>query len=818
MTIAGLSLALAMALASGAAGQDAQILVRADRPGPTLTRLMTGVCIEDVNHELYGGIDSQMIFGESFQEPPVTAIEGFTSYGGGWTLEGGILRGPGGDGPKLLTEGPPIEAGEVSVQVRFADRRPGVAGLILKVGDAGAGADRFRGYEVSLNQGGQRLLFGRHRQNWEPIREVPCEVALGRWIGLVVRMHGPRLEVRVDDRPVLEYEDREHPLPAGSVGLRTWQREASFRGLAIRGEPRPFRAADAGLAGGVSGMWRPVRRGSARGGLAVETDRPFVGSQAQRITFRDGEGAVGIENRGLNRWGLNFVAGGPYEGYLWMRADGPATVRVAAENGDGSRTYAEAAVKVEGPEWKRYDFTLTPSAPDGAGRFSVTLGRPGSVVVGYALLQPGAWGRLHGLPVRLDVAEGLIREGVTIMRLGGSMVNADGYRWKNMIGPRDRRPPYKGTWYPHSSNGWGILEFIDLCEALGCVPVVAFNMDETPRDLADFVEYVNGPAESPWGRRRAEGGHPEPYRLKYIELGNEEAVDEAYWRRFKPMAEAIWAADPQAVLIVGDFEYKNPIADPYHFDGAPRIKSLAAHKEILDLAKASGREVWFDVHIWNHNPREARSRIAALASFDAALAKLSPGAPYRLCVLEENAINHAVRRAVAHGETVNGLMRMGDRVRIVCAANALQPDGQNDNGWDQGLLFLDPSKVWMQPPGYVTRMISRNLQLRVVEAAVEEADGDLDVTATRDEDGLTLVIQAANVGAKPRPTRIRVEGFKAERSEARLEEITGPLDATNTAKEPTRIKPRHGDWRHGRLDGTDVYTFPPHSFTVLRFE
>ena len=120
--------------------------------------------------------------------------------------------------------------------------------------------------------------------------------------------------------------------------------------------------------------------------------------------------------------------------------------------------------------------------------------------------------------------------------------------------------------------------------------------------------------------------------------------------------------------------------------------------KILDLARGAGREVWFDVHIWNHNPRDARGPIAALATLDAALARLSPGADYRLCVLEENATSHAVRRAVAHGETINGLMRMGGRVRIVCAANALQPDGQNDNGWDQGLLFLNPSRAWLQPP------------------------------------------------------------------------------------------------------------------------
>jgi hypothetical protein len=225
-----------------AAGQEVRIRVRADRPGPKVSRHMTGVCIEDVNHEIYGGIYSQMVFGESFQEPPGTAID---------------------------------------------SREPG----------------------------------------------------------------------------------------------------------------------------GISGMWRALRRGSAAGGYKLETERPFAGAQSQRITFEAGAGAgaIGVENQGLNRWGMSFVAGKPYEGYLWIRADEPAEVHVAAESRDGARTHAEAVLRAEGREWTRYDFTLTPAETDEVGRLAVTLQRPGSVVLGHAFLQPGPWGRLRGLPVRRDVAEGLIR-------------------------------------------------------------------------------------------------------------------------------------------------------------------------------------------------------------------------------------------------------------------------------------------------------------------------------------------------------------------------------------------------------------------------
>ncbi|MFO0960566.1 MAG: alpha-L-arabinofuranosidase C-terminal domain-containing protein [Isosphaeraceae bacterium] len=807
-----------------ASAQDARIVVKADKPGPVVSRQMTGVCIEDVNHEIYGGISSQMIFGESFQEPPMTPIDGFKTLGGSWTAKNGILHAPAGDGPKLIAERPPFRSGEVSVQVRFEDDKAGNAGLILEVSNAGVGADRFQGYEVSLNPGRRVLTIGRHRGNWEHIKDVPCEVPINRWITLNARIKArwdsAFLEVLVDGRPLFQFEDREHPLSPGQVGLRTWQREADFRDLTIdvdgKKQSLEFRPLDPWNHAGVSGMWRGIRKGSAEGHCHLAQDRPFLGTQSQIITFEGGEGSIGIENRGLNRQGMGFQAGKPYEGYLWARADRSLKVEVSLENGEGSRIYAAGSIAIEAGDWKRYEFALTPDAADPAGRFSIVLTEPGTVLLGHAFLQPGDWGRFAGLPVRKDVADRLKEAGVTVMRLGGLMINAEGYRWKKMIGPRDRRPPYKGFWYPHSSNGWGIFEFLQFCEAAGFEAIVDLNLDETPQDLADFVEYTNGPADSPWGKKRVEDGHPDPYKLKYIELGNEEAVDEAYWNRFRPIAEAVWAKDPSVILIVGDFEYKQAIIDPYQFEGAPRIKTLAAHKKILDLAREHGREVWFDVHIWNDRPRDARGPIAALATFDAALAKLSPGTNYKLCVLEENASNHTVKRAIAHGETINGLMRMGDRVRIVCAANALQVDGQNDNGWDQGLIFLNPTKAWIQPPGYITQMVTRNSQARVVEVRAEGDEGNFDVVSTLSDDGSKLVIQVANMSDRIYRCRIDLEGYQPTKPLARVEHLgLRRLDETNTADEPQRIRPLRSTRQR---NGGQPLHIPPNSYTILRFE
>jgi alpha-L-arabinofuranosidase len=819
---------LALLLGAGSPhliAQEATIRVRAGETISHVSRFMTGACLEDVNHEVYGGIYSQMVFGETFQEPaPSPAVKNFTTYGGQWVARDGVLSVNKEPGPKLLADVPELGIGEVGVEVFLPGKESGVAGLIVKVREPAVGADNFIGYEVSLSSGPPFVRLGRHRQNWEHIRDVPCSIAADRWVPLVVRLGEKSLDILVDGKPILTYEDRVHPLAPGRVGLRPYNRECRYRNLWVKADGKlktlPFESAPR-WDEGVSGMWRGLRRGEAVGRFATETDRPFAGRQSQRVTFGAGRGEIGVENRGLNRWGIYFVSGKPYEGYLWLRADKPAEVVAALESGDGGRVYASTRLTVPAGDWRRVDFTLTPDATDKAGRFTVKLDRPGSVVVGHAFLEPGPWGRFKDLPVRRDVAKALVAEGLTVLRYGGSMVNAPEYRWKKMIGPRDRRPPYPGFWYPYSSNGWGIIDFLDLCEAAGFLAIPAFNMDETPADMADFVEYVNGPPDSPLGRKRVADGHFAPYRLKYLELGNEEAVDEDYWQRFRAIAEVVWAKDKEIVLVVGDFLYNGRIKDPFNFPGAPRIKSLAAHKKVLDFATDKGRKVWFDVHVSNDQPRDPKQLgggIIGLRDFGAALKKLCPDADFKVCVFEENSGNHALRRGLAHAHAINELERSGDLVPIVCAANCLQPHRQNDNGWDQGLLFLTPDLVWGQPSYYVTQMVSRHYLPQCVRAEVSSPGDALDVTATASDNGKILQLQVVNVEGRPVKTAVVLEGFMPARPSAQVTELSGALDDVNTPENPRRITPKAREWIHQAKGGRLEYTFPPYSFTLIRLQ
>ena len=583
-------------------------------------------------------------------------------------------------------------------------------------------------------------------------------------------------------------------------------------------EPAPSPPGQTENAPGLSGMWRPVGRGTAAGRYVIISERPFAGRQSQQVMFDSGEGEWGIENQGLNHWGVNFVAGKTYEGYVWARAGKKTELVAALESRDGSQVYAQTPVVVSSDDWQRLDFTLTPGASDKSGRFALKLKEHGSVTLGYAFLQPGDWGRFKGLPVRRDVADGLIAQGITVLRYGGSMVNKAGYKWKNMIGPRDRRPPYSGTWYKYSSNGWGIPDFMDFCEAAGFEYIPAFNMGETPQDMADFIEYAKGAADTQWGRRRVAEGHPQPYRLRYIELGNEERVDAKYADKFEALAKAIWAKDKDIIPVVGDFAYDKQIQDPFNFAGAASgITNLAAHRRILQFGKASHGEVWFDVHVNTERPVPTNTSLAGMFSFADALDKVADGARHKVVVFEFNAGNHAQRRALANAQAILDIERDG-RIPIATSANALQPDGQNNNGWNQGLLFLNPSQVWLQPPGYVTQMFSRNYLPQLVQCDVTGAQGQLNAGATRSDDGKTLVLQAVNPGVLAVTAQIHITGFVSAVPTAQVTELSGQPDAVNTAGQAEAIVPKHSEWRHEIKEGVTSHTFPPHSLTVIRVE
>jgi Alpha-L-arabinofuranosidase 1 domain/Alpha-L-arabinofuranosidase C-terminal domain/3-keto-disaccharide hydrolase len=813
---------LPFALLSSVCAQQAQIQINAGQATNSVSPYLgTGACLEDVNHEVYGGIYSQMIFGESFQEPSFV-LQSLRDYGDGSVSLSGtsatLKSSSGSSDEKLVWTGGTFSSATVSVQVLRPSSGPGIAGFILNVQDPSQGPDQFFGYEISLN--GSQVLVGRHNDGFESLASFPCNTPTDQWVTLSVQFQEDSFQISVNGTLVGTYTDQQYPLGPGMIGLRCFGGSASFQQLSVTSGTTTTQVqfVPAGPSNAVSDMWTAIQQGSATGSYTLVTSGQFVGSQSQQMTFTTGSGALGVFNQGLNRWGLNFVKNRTYNGLVWVEGQPGTSLYVSAESADGSQLYSETELQVTQAGWQKLAFTLRPSQSDQNSRFAIRLKSPGSVTLGYTFLEPGSWGQFKNLPVRGDVANGLLQQGIRVLRYGGSMTNAAQYRWKQMIGPPDQRQPYVGTWYPYSSNGWAIFDFLNFCEQAGFLGIPALNSYETPQDMADFMQYVNGQTSSPWGQQRAKDGHPAPYSLKYFEFGNEETIDDAYFARFQAMATAVWAADPNVIIVVGDFSYSQPIQNPFNFSGAASgITSLEAHQKILNFAQQNGRQVWFDVHINTTGPG-ADPTLVALPTYVSALDQVANGAPHQVVVFELNADTHDQARAVGNALAINTISRITDQLPVVTSANCLQPDKENDNGWDQGLLFLNPYQIWLQPPGYVTQLFSKYYQPKQVASTVQSPGNVLDVTANQSTDSRTLVLHIVNISGEPIPTTISLAGFARSQPRVTGWKLSGDVDAVNTTEEPDSVLPVGIQWNLKPAINQTSYTFDPYSVTVLIFQ
>lgn len=771
-----------------------QISIQPDLVLNRITPAMHGACIEDVNHEVYGGIYAQRIFGESFEEPaPGTQPKGWRIYGGSWSPDGSGVHVHGGDGPKMVRDMPDVTDGEVETEMVVSNDLGENAGVLVRVTNPGVGADDFTGYEVSLSPKLRRIILGKHRNDFTPLTTAPAPIVPGRWHRLRVVTAGARIRVFLDReaQPRIDFTDKEGPILSGKVALRTWRSDATFRNVQIDGRPAPI-----SLAGdGVSRMWDRVLSGDTKARYAVE-EGAFNGTLCQRITHLGGPGKVGIANRGLNRWGISIRKGHPMEGRIYLRGKA-APVTVALQSADGSRTYATQRVAA-GSGWTKATFRLTPTSTDPDARFSLWMEGPGELWVDQAVLLDAPQDRYRGLPLRKDVAEELVGSGLTFMRYGGTMVNVPGYRWKSMIGDPDRRPPYSGHWYPASSNGFGIFDFLRFCEAARVGAAFAINVEETPQDAADLADYLTAPVSNPWGRRRAEDGHPKPYPVDYIEIGNEEGIGNPdagamayYAERFRLLAKAIHGRNPNLKLVCG----------AWWVPDAPQMRTVF---DAID-----GEAAAWDFHFWCDDPNAGRSVDRDLDRAEGLFRSWNPHTMLKAVVFEENGNRHDLQRALGHATTVNATRRHGDFVLADCAANALQPWRQNDNGWDQGGVFFTPDRTWSMPPALARRITSNarfSLRIGVTGGA------PLDVLALRSADGHALELTVVNTTKQPIACEIGTGGFHVR--EGKCTTVAGELTRANSPQNPREIVPKELPLKLG-VDRIGV-AFPAQSVTVVR--
>jgi alpha-L-arabinofuranosidase len=327
--------------------------------------------------------------------------------------------------------------------------------------------------------------------------------------------------------------------------------------------------------------WKTAKRGGSEGAASVETDKPLNAKNPHYLRLAvtaPGEGC-GITNLGYD--GIAVKEGENYLFSVHARSGAPGgkSLSVVLEDEQG-RPLGECKIDGLEPQWKQFTGTIRSSAASAAARLTVLAKEAGQVDLDVVSLFPEKTfkGRRNGL--RADLAQKLADMHPAFMRFpGGCIVEgknlAEAYRWKDTIGDVSERPQNTNRWQfampgalapqYYQSYGLGFFEFFQLCEDIGAEPAPVLNcgmacqyqtgelvpLDQLQpyvQDALDLVEFANGPADSPWGAKRAAMGHPKPFHLKYLGIGNEQ-WGQQYFDRYPIFYNALKAKYPDLTLI-----------------------------------------------------------------------------------------------------------------------------------------------------------------------------------------------------------------------------------------------------------------------------
>ena len=438
--------------------------------------------------------------------------------------------------------------------------------------------------------------------------------------------------------------------------------------------------------------WEVV--GNAAGGveMTVDSAQPVSPKNPHSLRVKIAgppNGRAGVANNGF--WGMAVAQGQAYELSLFARSGegfaGPLTVSL---EGKGGRAYAREVIRSLTPEWKSYRFSLKPNATDPQACLVITASRPGTFWLDMVSLFPKRTWKNRPNGLRPDLAEMLAGLKPGFVRFpGGCWVEGDtmslAYRWKQTIGdPSERRTQYN-IWQYQATHGVGYHEYLQMCEDLGADALFVINcgmshkevvpldkMGEFVQDALDAIEYANGPVTSTWGARRAKNGHPAPFNLKYMEIGNENGGT-AYHERYALFYDAIKAKYPQMHLVTDEWS------------GTPKNRPV----EIVDEHYYSTPEFFI-------------ANAGKYDSYDRAGRKVYVGE----YAVTQGCGQGNLRAAVGEAAFMTGMERNSDVV--VMASYAPLFANVHYKKWNPDLIDFDSSRVYGIPSYYVQQMFSVN--------------------------------------------------------------------------------------------------------------
>ncbi len=429
--------------------------------------------------------------------------------------------------------------------------------------------------------------------------------------------------------------------------------------------------------------------------IAVDTADPLYPETPRSLRVVAAGPGGGAVNPGY--WGMALRRGERYT--LTLAARGTGTLSARLENADGSVVYARARAAALTEGWQTFRTVLKAGGTDPRARLAIVGDRAGTFWLDAVSLLPSRTWKGHGL--RPDLCEMLAALRPAFVRFpGGCWVEGDtmatAYRWKETLGDPARRRPLWNLWGYHAAHGLGFHEYLVLCEDLGAEPVFCINagmshkevvplerMGEFVQDALDAIEYANGPADSTWGSRRAQAGHPEPFGLKYLEIGNENGGP-AYRERWTLFHKAIKDRYPEVRLIAN-------VWDGYPASPTPDLVDEHYYNTAEFFAAQAGR---YD--------RRDRAGPRVFVGEYAVTAGCGQG---------------NLRAALGEAAFMTGLERNADVV--VMASYAPLFANVNHKRWNPDLICFDSSRAYGVPSYYVQKLFAENRGERILPVEIQ---------------------------------------------------------------------------------------------------
>jgi alpha-L-arabinofuranosidase len=555
--------------------------------------------------------------------------------------------------------------------------------------------------------------------------------------------------------------------------------------------------------------------------IALDTNQPVSEALSNSLRVEVTTGGGGVANDGY--WGIPVTPNTAYRASFFARTEGsfsgPVTLTIQSK--DGKQVYAKGTVKAIGNTWKQYSVTLKTGKviPTTDAVFVLTIDKPCTLWLSLVSLFPPTWkNRPNGL--RKDIMQMLVDLKPAFLRFpGGNYLEgntiATRFDWKKTIGPLTERPGHPCPWGYRSTDGMGLLEFLLWAEDMGAEAVLGVyagyslrgeyvkpgpDLEPYIEEALEEIEYVIGPVTSKWGAQRAKDGHPKPFKLQYVEVGNEDFFDRSgsYDGRFAQFYDAIKKRYPQLKVVstVGNeqpaskrvtLRKADALDEHYYRKAADFIRDSPKH---FDKYDRTGPEIF--VGEWG-----AHEEVAPWLP----PSRNMPPTP-------------SMKAALGDAAFMTAMERTSDLVTMQCYAPLLVNVNPGGRQWRPNLIGYDALRSFGSPSYYTIRLFSTNVGDEIL--GVSMIGTPLLTSVTRQRKSGVVFVKHVNPDPTPQTVSISLQGVRSVNPTATVTTLAADPDATNSIDTPAEVVPITKKWSGAKPEF--LYTFPPHSVTLLKLE